>query len=74
MSRDDVCSAFLDTLPFDPYPFQEEAILAWFEEEQGLLVTAPTGMGRSPLRSAQGYSSSRGQLRSRALRECRAAA
>ncbi|GJM21739.1 MAG: hypothetical protein DHS20C15_16540 [Planctomycetota bacterium] len=47
MNRDDVCSAFLDTLPFDPYPFQEEAILTWFEAEQGLLVSAPTGMGKT---------------------------
>jgi len=30
-----------------PYPFQEEAILVWFSSEQGVLVCAPTGMGKT---------------------------
>lgn len=47
MNRDDICDKFLDTLAFDPYPFQEEAILAWYEESGGILVTAPTGMGKT---------------------------
>jgi len=47
MNRDEVCSRFLDTLEFDPYPFQEEALLAWFESDGGVLVSAPTGMGKT---------------------------
>jgi len=34
----------LEQLPFEPYPFQEEAILDWFSSEQGTLVCAPTEM------------------------------
>ncbi len=52
MNRDDICSDFLDTLSFDPYPFQEEALLSWFEEEGGVLVTAPTGMGKTLIAEA----------------------
>ncbi len=47
MDRDEACSKFLDTLEFDLYPFQEEALLAWFESEGGVLVSAPTGMGKT---------------------------
>jgi len=52
MDREEICSKFLDWLPFDPYPFQEEALLAWFEEEGGILVTAPTGMGKTLIAEA----------------------
>lgn len=52
MTRDDICSAFLDQLTFSPYPFQEEALLAWFEENDGVLVTAPTGMGKTLIAEA----------------------
>ena len=47
MDRDEVCSRFLDAVEFELYPFQEEALLAWFESEGGLLITAPTGMGKT---------------------------
>lgn len=47
MNRDDLCEQFLDAVPFDLYPFQEEALLAWFETDTGILVTAPTGMGKT---------------------------
>src|SRR5690606_33316978 len=42
-SRDDLVAMYLDTLPYDPYPVQEEALLAWFTNPQGVLVCAPTG-------------------------------
>lgn len=45
--RDEICSRFLDAVPYELYPFQEEALLAWFESEGGVLVTAPTGMGKT---------------------------
>ncbi|MHC5110271.1 MAG: DEAD/DEAH box helicase [Planctomycetota bacterium] len=47
MDRSETCDKFLDTLPFDPYEFQEEALLAWFDCTGGVLVAAPTGMGKT---------------------------
>ncbi len=52
ITRDEICTRFLDALPFDPYPFQEEALLAWFETDDGTLVTAPTGMGKTLIAEA----------------------
>ncbi|MDO5580259.1 MAG: DEAD/DEAH box helicase [Planctomycetia bacterium] len=46
-SRVDLAFEYLDQLPFPPYPFQEQAILSWFESDQGVLVCAPTGMGKT---------------------------
>ncbi len=37
-SRDDLAAQYLEQLPYDPYPVQEEALLAWFTAEQGVLV------------------------------------
>ncbi|MGL4943687.1 MAG: DEAD/DEAH box helicase [Thermoguttaceae bacterium] len=54
-TREDLAFAYLDSLPFPPYPFQEEAILAWFESEQGVFVTAPTGMGKTLIAEAGLY-------------------
>ena len=50
--RDEIADAYFDSLPFDPYPVQEEALLAWFTEEQGVLVTAPTGTGKTLIAEA----------------------
>ena len=52
MDRDEICGRFLDSVPFELYPVQEEALLAWFEEEGGVLVTAPTGMGKTLIAEA----------------------
>ncbi|MEP0844934.1 MAG: DEAD/DEAH box helicase, partial [Phycisphaerae bacterium] len=52
MNRDEVCSAFLETVPFSLYPFQEEALLAWFESAAGVMVCAPTGMGKTLIAEA----------------------
>ncbi len=52
MNRDDICEAFIDSLPFDPYPFQEEAILGWYDAPGGVLVSAPTGMGKTLIAEA----------------------
>jgi superfamily II DNA/RNA helicase len=55
MTRDETCSRFLDSLAFSPYPFQEEALLAWFETDTGVLVSAPTGMGKTLIAEAALY-------------------
>ncbi len=52
MDRAQVCEKFLDQITFDLYPYQEEALLAWFEEEGGIMVCAPTGMGKTLLAEA----------------------
>ncbi len=52
MNRSDVCDRFIASVPYSLYPFQEEALLAWFTVDGGLLVSAPTGMGKTLLAEA----------------------
>ncbi len=52
MDRAEVCDRFLDSVEYELYPFQEEALLAWFEAEGGVLVSAPTGMGKTLIAEA----------------------
>jgi len=47
MTRDEICTKFLEAVPYTLYAVQEEALLAWFECEGGVLVCAPTGMGKT---------------------------
>ncbi len=51
-SREDLLLQYLETLPFEPYPIQEEALMAWFTNPQGVLVCAPTGMGKTLIAEA----------------------
>lgn len=52
MQRSEVWDRFLSQLKYELYPFQEEALLAWFEGEGGVLVSAPTGMGKTLIAEA----------------------
>ncbi|MBC8289529.1 MAG: DEAD/DEAH box helicase, partial [Planctomycetes bacterium] len=51
-SRDDLASDYLDQLQYDPYPLQEEALLAWFSTDTGVLICAPTGTGKTLIAEA----------------------
>jgi superfamily II DNA/RNA helicase len=51
-SRDDLVAKYLDQLPYVPYPVQEEALLAWFTSDEGLMVSAPTGTGKTVIAEA----------------------
>jgi superfamily II DNA/RNA helicase len=47
LSRDELALKYLDQLPYAPYPVQEQALFAWFASDEGVLVSAPTGMGKT---------------------------
>lgn len=53
--REELVVEYLDLIPFDPYPLQEDALLTWFGEGEGILVCAPTGTGKTLIAEAAMY-------------------
>src|SRR3954469_763305 len=46
-SRDEILLDYFDRLAYAPYPIQEEALYAWAAADQGILLSAPTGTGKT---------------------------
>lgn len=55
ISRDELALSYIDQLPYTPYPMQEQALFAWFASAEGVLVCAPTGMGKTLIAEAAAF-------------------
>jgi superfamily II DNA/RNA helicase len=55
ISRDEIVLEYLDRLHYAPYPVQEEALYAWAASDSGLLLSAPTGTGKTLVAEAAVY-------------------
>src|SRR4051812_47361989 len=54
-SRDEIVLEYLERLRYAPYPLQEEALYAWAACEDGVLLSAPTGTGKTLVAEAAVY-------------------
>lgn len=52
MDREDLVVEYLDQIPYAPYKVQEDALLTWFSDCEGILVCAPTGTGKTLIAEA----------------------
>jgi superfamily II DNA/RNA helicase len=55
ITREEIILDYLDRLPFPPYQVQEEAIYAWAASDGGVLLSAPTGTGKTLVAEAAVY-------------------
>src|ERR1044072_1719653 len=51
-TRDELYVRYVEGLPYEPYPVQDAALAARLESEQGVLVCAPTGTGKTLIAEA----------------------
>jgi superfamily II DNA/RNA helicase len=54
-TRDEIVLEYLERLPYPPYPVQEEALYAWAGCQDGVLLSAPTGTGKTLVAEAAVY-------------------
>lgn len=54
-SRDEILLNYFDRLKYAPYPVQEEALYAWAAADEGILLSAPTGTGKTLVAEAAVY-------------------
>ncbi len=55
ISRDEILLEYIERLAHTPYPVQEEALYAWASCEDGVLLSAPTGTGKTLVAEAAVY-------------------